>query len=207
MRNRRFTFIEKSLIFCAIILIGAFIVTQKITNKDAGLQETICFENRRLVESAEEAYYTEKWQHSTSMLDLVTGGYLEEFPQCPAGGAYAWMRVPENNPLHKTILLCSEHRSLDAGGEDMTALEEIYDIDFNVFETGWYQFRSKSNVNVEDLSRKGNITDIMTLNEEGNWDTHTCKDGKFETVKIIQANSNFWIYVEKEEKKLLMGTL
>ncbi len=206
MANRKFTYVEIILIISTLLIVAGFLLTRNKSGTSKLSQGTVCFENRRLLESAEEAYYTECWKHTEDMFDLVQEGYLKKVPKCPSGGEYSWMKVAEDNPLYQSVILCSVHRTLGET-EDTAVLDEIYDVDIPSLETGWYQFRSKTGVHVDALSEKSNITDIIILNDEGKWETHTRKEGKFETLKTIPRETNFWIQVEKEEKKMLLGII
>ena len=72
-------------------------------------QQTVCLENRRVVEGVEQQFRMATGRHSRTLYELVDGGYVRWDGLCPANGVYAWVPYPQSDPRYHGILGCSIH--------------------------------------------------------------------------------------------------
>ena len=76
-----------------VSIIGLLAISIALPNFARNREKTrmvICEEHRRIIEAAEKQYLFDMGKPSETLQDLVDAGYLDEVPQCPSGGVYAW---------------------------------------------------------------------------------------------------------------------
>lgn len=115
--KRGLTLVEIMLVVLIIGMLGAIAAASHLRARERS-QQVLCIKNRQAIEASEARYTLDLNEHSMTMQDLVTAGYLKQYRTCPAGGDYAWVEYAEDNPLYRTVVACSIHGTATGTGGD-----------------------------------------------------------------------------------------
>ncbi len=109
MRNRGFTLVEIMIVIAILGLLAGGMVVPNMLRSRMSVELSLCAHNRQLIEKMEQLYRARESGHSQNLQDLVTGGYLNSLPRCPAGGTYAWAPFRRTSTKYQTVITCSVH--------------------------------------------------------------------------------------------------
>ena len=106
--KRGLTLVKIILVVLIIAMLGATAAGWHLRARERS-HTVLCAQTRQQVESAEERYVLGEGDHSSTLQDLATAGYLKRLGGCPAGGEYAWVDYDEDSALYHSTLACSIH--------------------------------------------------------------------------------------------------
>ncbi|MEI6845804.1 MAG: family 16 glycoside hydrolase [Candidatus Firestonebacteria bacterium] len=136
--NKGFTLLELmiTLSVLGILAEGAVVLCSGRIREHT--KENVCLENRKLIERAEQLFFSDKGVHSVSLYELVGTGYMKN-PECPSRGIYAWMPDSASTGL-QSVLGCSLHGVASSSIETSATTGENFN-DGNA--NGWASYNAK----------------------------------------------------------------